>query len=151
MPPWLKVISIFYLSHPLIQGPSISWAFEPVPRPASIAFCYPGTQRGGCLCLTSPLCCACDSIAEEENGFYWKPSFPFYWAAFPTACVPARADAIYIFFSDEKMKVCKLSLLLAVGGYLSLRCIRGLEMFWRTRALQDPGKVVFSSLLPATH
>lgn len=67
-------------------------------------------------------------------------SFPFYCTDLPTACMPARADAIYVVFSDEKMKVCKLFLLLAVGNYLSLRCIRGLEILWRTRALQVPAE-----------
>lgn len=54
-------------------------------------------------------------------------SFPFYCTDLHTACMPARADAIYVFFSDEKRKVCELSLLLAVGSHLSLRCIRGLD------------------------
>lgn len=67
-------------------------------------------------------------------------SFPFYCTDLHTACMPARADAIYVFFSDEKRKVCELSLLLAVGSHLSLRCIRGLEILWRARALQDPAK-----------
>lgn len=60
--------------------------------------------------------------------FIESQSFPFYCTNFPTACMPARADAIYIYFSDEKIKVCKLSSLLAVGSYLSLRYSRVLEM-----------------------
>ena len=91
------------------------------------------------------------ALQRRRMDFIESLSFSFYCTDLPTACMPARADAIYVVFSDEKMKVCKLFLLLAVGNYLSLRCIRGLEILWRPEHFRTLRKVVFSSLLPATH
>lgn len=72
--------------------------------------------------------------------FSERLSLLFYYTDVPTACMPARADAIYTFFFQMRIKVCKLPFHLAAGSYLSLRYTRVLEILtlWRARALQDP-------------